>query len=533
MTIAEQIMLGTAQDTRNWNVLSQSLSQLGQQVGQTLAMNEYRKQAQTALPAMQAAYKSAFDKMGQGQYADGYMELLNTNLQYGATQNPFIAQIAQQANDTAKQFESAMWRQAQYGGRMGGGTQSPSGLPAMSGADIVRQRAGRSAIPQPPVTTGDAEAASKDIGNAVLLPDETPIDFDSPVDEVTASEAQPITGEGEELNPVQAATRDAALARNEKPPEERIAYSQQVLELNPPAKGYEEQTIPVEDFYGTNKIYVPKPGEEIDATYTITGTSGSAETRETLTEKTRLVGEDEYKETKKIVKDANDAMAYISKNRPVNTKKTFKQLILEGGGPEYFNITPNDGRDEDPTRFPSALVNTNTEEQYFLTEEEAKKIFPLLALPTLVESRGVRFGEGAKPVVKEAPAPAAGGSVAERVRAQYGKKEGDATAATQATPAPAAPARELTLAEQITATAPTPAPAAPTAPRKQPERRGAKAAQESTRLNREREGLRKALYEVTRRGEVRGLKKGLDPENATVKRGIERLKEIEKQLASL
>jgi hypothetical protein len=32
---------------------------------------------------------------------------------------------------------------------------------------------------------------------------------------------------------------------------------------------------------------------------------------------------------------------------------------------------------------------------------------------------------------------------------------------------------------------------------------------------------------------MRGLKKGLDQENPTVKRGIERLKEIEKELASL
>jgi hypothetical protein len=270
---------------------------------------------------------------------------------------------------------------------------------------------------------------------------------------VTAPNGQPLAGQGAELNPVQAATRDAALARDEKPPEERIAYSQEVLALNPPAKGYEEQSISAEDFYGTNKIYIPKPGEELDSTYTITGTSGSTETRETLTEKTRFVGEEEYNETKKIVKDANDAMAYISKNRPANTKKTFKQVILEGGGPEYFNLTPNDGSIEDAERFPGALVNIKTDEQYFVTEDESKKIFSILALPTLVESRGVRFGEGAKSAAK---APAAGGDASReeqlrKAQAILGVTPPAATPTPTPTPAAGIPAvdmQNLTPAER-------------------------------------------------------------------------------------
>jgi hypothetical protein len=102
------MITGFGEQSANYGAaVGQSLAQLGQQVGQQLAMREYQRQASAALPAMQQAYKSAFDKMGQGQYADGYMELLNTNLQYGATTNPFIAQFAEQANQTAKQMESA------------------------------------------------------------------------------------------------------------------------------------------------------------------------------------------------------------------------------------------------------------------------------------------------------------------------------------------------------------------------------------------------------------------------------------------
>jgi hypothetical protein len=128
------MITGFGEQSANYGAaVGQSLAQLGQQVGQQLAMREYQRQASAALPAMQQAYKSAFDKMGQGQYADGYMELLNTNLQYGATTNPFIAQFAEQANQTAKQMESAMWRQAQYGERGGaaGSTATPPQGPSM------------------------------------------------------------------------------------------------------------------------------------------------------------------------------------------------------------------------------------------------------------------------------------------------------------------------------------------------------------------------------------------------------------------
>jgi hypothetical protein len=520
MSIAEQIMVGTQQQLGQTNILAQNLSALGQQVGRQLAINQYQKDAAAVLPAMRESYKSAFDKMGKGKYADGYMELLDTNLQFGATTNPFIAQFADQANQTAKQMESALWRESQYGGRGAGGGGT---LPAMgrSGADVVRQRAGRSVAAQP-VTTGDAEAASIDIGNAVMLPEGTPIDGESPIAEVTAPNGQPLAGQGAELNPVQAATRDAALARDEKPPEERIAYSQEVLALNPPAKGYEEQAISAEDFYGTNKIYIPKPGEELDSTYTITGTSGSTETRETLTEKTRFVGEEEYKETKKIVKDANDAMAYISKNRPANTKKTFKQVILEGGGPEYFNLTPNDGSIEDAERFPGALVNIKTDEQYFVTEDESKKIFSILALPTLVESRGVRFGEGAKSAAK-APAAAPAGN--ERFPVKQGAAPSPTPAATQAP--------EATLEERIASKTKSAAiPTRTVTPQQQATLERTRQSQTQSNLQSEKTRLERVIYETPRVGQ-RKLKSGLTQKDPDVKEVLAKITEINKKLEGL
>ena len=121
---------------------------------------------------MRESYKSAFDKMGKGKYADGYMELLDTNLQFGATTNPFIAQFADQANQTAKQMESALYREAQYGGRGvgGGGT-----LPAM-GPSGAATAMGRMYGNQPMDTTETVTTDTVTTGNppgqptATLLP---------------------------------------------------------------------------------------------------------------------------------------------------------------------------------------------------------------------------------------------------------------------------------------------------------------------------------------------------------------------------
>jgi hypothetical protein len=106
--------------------VGQSLQQLGQQVGQQLAMREYQKQAASALPAMQQQYDSAFNKIKQGDTTGGYMDVLKTNMAFGSTQNPFllpyINQASQFAEDAAKNVLSQGWQKIQAGsGAAGGG----------------------------------------------------------------------------------------------------------------------------------------------------------------------------------------------------------------------------------------------------------------------------------------------------------------------------------------------------------------------------------------------------------------------------
>jgi hypothetical protein len=120
MSIAEQIMLGTQQQEKSWSVLSQNLSRLGQQVGQQLALREYQKQAAEALPAMQAAYKSAMDDVVKGQTATGYKKFMDAQFQFGGSQNPFLALEAENAGNifqnAAMILERQKQREAQYGG---------------------------------------------------------------------------------------------------------------------------------------------------------------------------------------------------------------------------------------------------------------------------------------------------------------------------------------------------------------------------------------------------------------------------------
>lgn len=125
MALPAMISGYSKQQSERFSNLGQSLAQLGQQVGQQLAMREYQKQAAAALPAMQANYRQAFESINRGDYADGYMKMMETNLQFGADQNPFLASAAQQATEmlalAGKQTQSEMWRMQQAGGGGGGG----------------------------------------------------------------------------------------------------------------------------------------------------------------------------------------------------------------------------------------------------------------------------------------------------------------------------------------------------------------------------------------------------------------------------
>jgi hypothetical protein len=140
MAIAEMISSMGQQQANYGAAVGQSLIQLGQQVGQQLAMKEYQRQASAALPAMQQDYTNAFKKIEAGNIAEGYTDILNTSMQYGSTQNPFLMQQIEQANkmgkDAANVVISQGWQDIQRSQMM---AKAAGGLPSMSPQEAATQ----------------------------------------------------------------------------------------------------------------------------------------------------------------------------------------------------------------------------------------------------------------------------------------------------------------------------------------------------------------------------------------------------------
>ncbi len=106
-------MQGTKRSSESTAWVGESLAKLGQNVGAALAQKEAQSQAQAVLPVLQATYKSAFDKIGQGKLSEGYGDLMNAQLQFGASNNPFIQNMNQQMASMSKQFADDYLRKSQ------------------------------------------------------------------------------------------------------------------------------------------------------------------------------------------------------------------------------------------------------------------------------------------------------------------------------------------------------------------------------------------------------------------------------------
>jgi len=90
MSIAEQIMLGSQQQSKNWSVLSDSIGQLGQQIGQSLATREYQKQSQEMLPYLQQNLQAAMAEAQSGKSGQAYAKFLGS-LDPQMLKNPEVA----------------------------------------------------------------------------------------------------------------------------------------------------------------------------------------------------------------------------------------------------------------------------------------------------------------------------------------------------------------------------------------------------------------------------------------------------------
>jgi hypothetical protein len=139
MSIAEMINQGTERQSQNWSVLSENLGRLGQQVGNQLALQQYQKQAAEALPAMQAAYRSAMDDVSRGSVSEGYKKFIDAQFQFGGSQNPFISNqnklVSEIFMEGAAAYEKQQQRKAQYGG--GGPVYEVPSMEQLQSGEII------------------------------------------------------------------------------------------------------------------------------------------------------------------------------------------------------------------------------------------------------------------------------------------------------------------------------------------------------------------------------------------------------------
>ena len=522
MSIAEQIMLGTQQQSKNWSVLSENLGRLGQQVGASLAMREYQKQAAAALPAMQESYRGAMEDINRGSISTGYKKFMDAQFQFGASQNPLIAEANAQAGsifeNATMMLEKQKQRFAQYGG--GGGlpaTRIPTTEEIITGgfsgddyistgsADQEAQAIDQEAVDGLP-------AFGQEQGFEMRLAPEGRVDF----------------GMSKYIPPQRIrdrAVKDVDAYRN-KTPEAQIDYISQIPETGVAPQDEGEMM----DILGLGRGRVippsvaPEPTEmEIESKeseYTTKGGfRGKVKTIPKKKTKEQLQAEAEELTTfKAMVSNYNVA------KRMSETNPQLKDILAKAGGDiTRIGIDPIDEETVNATIDGQPVGNLSVAAPQGMMSEA-------IALNTIISAPGMFGKEAGKyrfyPEEKPTEAPDKTLSTADKVRAQYGKKEG-ATTATEA-PAPTPPpAKELSLAEQIASLSEDKRKAS------RPVSRGAEKTQIRKGLEKELNDLRDALYRVNKKGEIISLKPNRDPNNPVVKKGIERLKEIEKQLSSL
>jgi len=339
MALPAMISDYSKQQSERFSNLGQSLAQLGQQVGQQLAMREYQRQATAVLPAMQANYRQAFESINRGDYADGYMKMMETNLQFGADQNPFLANAAKQATEmlalAGKQQQSEAWRRLQAGG--GGG--SGGGISGAEEAKIM--------------TTGGIPAMP-------MVEEQLPEpDINQPVPEAAPLGAGPDPKAQEEFDKLPV-YKQASLENTGKfdmmTPEQRQADLNESLEEDTGAKDYETTNIDLGDFgINVKRIGVPKVKEQVRIKRSVSGATDKPGARVSYSEDIIEVGKDQYKDNKEYVKKIKDAKQLLSSQRPTKDSGTFKKIIQDNGGIFNTSFIPTEDEDE-AQRYPYSMI---------------------------------------------------------------------------------------------------------------------------------------------------------------------------------
>jgi len=425
MSIAEMIMQGGNQQSKGWSVLSENLGRLGQEVGNQLAMREYQKQAAEALPAMQAAYKSAMDDVAAGEVATGYQKFMEAQFQFGASQNPLIALQAQNAGNifqnAATMYEKQQQRQAQYGG----GVAGPSGLDRLRGGTIV-EPASLPVLSAQETSPEQAIASYEDqtrYGSPTLDMEEEPYDTDLREAQI-AEQIQ----NNPDLTQEQKQFAPQVLQHKASNPAQKIeALNESTTETVD--TGFERVKVAgLEKIYPnlTGELGIPKVGTITKIKETIaTSDAPGSKINYTYTPVEKEVGESLYNHNMETYKTMGKAVNKILNQAPIDSKEKFVNLFEKNGGIENAVVSPT----TDPEVF-NLFFNGNDKDQYEITSKQAEDIGIVQSIPATGGS-GIRF-------VGTPKAPAEQSTVGEKKERFPVKKAAVPSPTPAATPSPQA-----------------------------------------------------------------------------------------------
>ena len=365
--------------------VGQSLAQLGQQVGQQLAMKEYQRQATAALPAMQASYKQAFDKIGKGDYAGGYMQMMDTNLQSGALQNPFLAKYAEQAGAMAelagKQAQSERWRMAQYGGVKAQPSRVPT-IEEMQGREPIDFTTQVSETDVIGATTGTGELGTyddPDVAAAAGLP-------------IMEEPQGPISGPSRYQPPkniVDNAQAEMIKYNSSNQPQRQKYIDERIVTPSQEQQGYVKPlNIPGYEDYG---FISPENVFREETKYTEKYTQKGPESSRTIEPK--QVNQEQVNTFNGAMQNAINASQFIASSKDLS-------LIAEKVGNDWKRVKLNIEGDESA---PEYYASIDGGEDIPLSPEEYKNLAMVVNLPSLF-NKSVSGAQLVKLRGEEAPA---------------------------------------------------------------------------------------------------------------------------------
>ena len=335
MALPQMISDFSAQQVNYGAAVGQSLAQLGQQVGQQLALREYQKQAQTVLPALQQTYTGAMDKIQAGQVTEGYRDIMNAQLQFGATTNPFIAQMNDMAGKVAETAANNYLKTKMYDMQYGGRGSSGSSLPVMgqSGAEQAQAALMGQAGGQP--MGQDMQA-----GGAEMLPEGTKIEGELPQGDAGMGEPMLTPGEPDltqEPDEVQIDAANAAAQVVDAPPAMQ-SKAVNALVADPKDSKIQWQTDKVEGLSAlfpktnlTDTIAIAPVGSTVEYSETWSGDTTKAGARFSGNKQVKV--DDSL--NKKAVEYAGKLQESVSKlynTGPADTDQTWADVIKDAGG---------------------------------------------------------------------------------------------------------------------------------------------------------------------------------------------------------